>query len=230
MAKKFIIDDEFKQLLYSQRHSCRSNRQGVRKFDGGDLYKDLSIVYEHFKEYLPERVSNVLDVGCGLGYIDVVINDRLDNSANFYMFDAMDSFTGGNVKKFYSNLETTKKFMTAHGVDQENVFLVDASKTGSDSLTNEDPECFSGLPNVDLVVSMCSWGWHFKIEKYIKEVSDIMSSGGLLVLEMKEFSYDTTSERNAGSLISNGFSVISVAELNDDMDSCKRFIVISRKL
>lgn len=231
MNKEFIIDDEFKKLLYIQRHSCRKNRQRVRKHDGEDLYKDLTAVYNLFKAHLPKRVSNVLDVGCGLGYLDVVINDKLSFTSsvpytppNFYMFDAMDSFVGGSVKKFYSNLEATKKFMMAHGVDEDNIFLVDASKTGSSNQINKDPECFSGLPKMDLVVSMYSWGWHFRIEKYIKEVSHIMNSGGLLVLEMKEFSYDGTRERNANSLTSNGFSVINVAKHD------KRFIVMSRKL
>ena len=220
LNKKFIIDDKFQKLLCIQRHSCRGNRQKVKKFDGEDLYKDLNIIYDMFEEHLPKHVSNMLDVGCGLGYIDVVINDRLDNLPNFYMFDALDTLVSGEVKNFYSNLKLTRKFMSVHGVDENNIFLVDASKTGTDHGINRDPECFSGLPKMDLVVSMYSWGWHFRIEKYIKEVSNVMRTGGLLVLEIK------TPESTDETLINgHGFNLVDIVNREK-----RRCLFIARKL
>ena len=243
MNNKFIIDDEFQKLLCIQRHSCRSNRQKVSKFDGEDLYKDLSIVYDIFEEHLPKPVTNVLDVGCGLGYIDVVIHDRytLRQPLNFYMFDALDTLVSGQVKNFYSNLNLTKKFMLAHGANENNIFLVDALKTGSERSINEDPECFSGLPKMDLVVSMYSWGWHFSIEKYIKEVSNIMNTGGLLVLEMKDHTHSRANRHPAYGLDwngrealinNNGFNLVDIVKRENAQagEGSKRHLFIARKL
>lgn len=245
MNNKFIIDDEFKELLCIQRHSCRSSRQRLEKYDGEDLYKDLSITYDMFEKHLPKCVLNVLDVGCGLGYIDIVINDRLDSSPNFYMFDAMDSHVSGRVKEFYSNLKATRRFMLANGVNENNIFLVDASNTGSNNSVNKDPKCFScggryvggkkesikRLPNMDLVVSMYSWGWHFSIKKYIKEVSRIMNTDGLLVLEIKNHALkqgDTSlcKGREEALINNNGFSLVDIVKQKES----KRQLLIARKL
>jgi len=210
MSKKFIIDGKFRSLIDLHRHDCRSKRQKLRRFDGEDLYNDLVIIYNEFSKYLPSSVSNVLDVGCGLGYIDVVINDNL-NDCNFYMFDAMNTVNVTQVRDFYSNLKLTKKFMVEHGVDADSIFLVDASKTGMDRSINKDPKCFSSIPKMDLVVSMYSWGWHFPLEKYIKEVSDITSKDGLLVLECKNQSGPISTADREVVLNSNGFDLIDVA-------------------
>ena len=154
------------------------------------------------------------------------------------MFDALDTFVSGQVKNFYSNLNLTKKFMSAHGVDENNIFLVDASKTGTDRGVNRDSECFSKLPKMDLVVSMYSWGWHFRIEKYIKEVSNIMNTGGLLVLEMKDHALSKASLNWKGreALINdNGFSLVDIVKRKevaneDPKKESKRHLFIARKL
>ncbi len=207
MNKKFLIDEKFRALLELQRHECRRKRQKNRKYDGEELYNELEIIYNEFSGHLAGSGLNVLDVGCGLGFIDVIINDNIKD-CNFYIFDSMNSVKAGSVKNFYCNLSLTKEFMCMHGVSSDSIFLVDASRTGEDVWTNKDPKCFSGLPKMDLVLSMFSWGWHFSLEKYIKEASSITNKGGLLVLECKNKSL-THSERES-ILNNNEFELIDV--------------------
>ncbi len=181
----FIIDNKFQELLCKQRHECRSKRQRLKTFGMDELYQDLYRQYLLFKPYLLSETKNVLDIGCGLGYIDVVLNDHIPD-LNFYLFDSHSTYEGKTkVGNFYNDLDMTRKFLILNGVGKKNTFLIDATPTGTGQVENLAPDILKELPKMDLVVSKFAWGWHSRISKYIKEVSDVMNPGGILSIDVK---------------------------------------------
>ena len=40
-----------------------------------------------FQNFLPENANNIMDIGCGLGIIDILLNNFYNNKINFYLLD-----------------------------------------------------------------------------------------------------------------------------------------------
>lgn len=183
MKDTFKSSEKFNTLLFSQRHECRSKRQKLRIYGMSELYQELSEEYQLFKDYLPSPLQNVLDIGCGLGYIDVVLFDQHPN-LKLHMFDAA-AEVKGKVDLFYNDLNLTKEFLMLNDVPASNITLIDATSTGNGQHDNQNPEIFKSLPKMDLVISMYAWGWHSRITKFIKEVSEVLRPGGRFIIEVK---------------------------------------------
>ena len=39
------------------------------------------------KDYLPKKVENIMDIGCGLGIINIYLNEIYNNQPNFFLLD-----------------------------------------------------------------------------------------------------------------------------------------------
>ena len=43
--------------------------------------------YETIKDFLPNNVSNILDIGCGLGIINIFLNKKYNHNTQFFLID-----------------------------------------------------------------------------------------------------------------------------------------------
>ena len=90
-----------KKLLLLQRNELLTNRQKwfrkkfgrfvftnilVNHFQDKYLEKNTEILFlkeiDTFKNYLPNKLENIMDIGCGLGIINVYLNQLLKNQPN----------------------------------------------------------------------------------------------------------------------------------------------------
>lgn len=204
MKNSFKSNDKFNDLLYKQRHECRAKRQKLRTYGMKELYQELCEEYKLFKDYLPKDLHRVLDIGCGLGYIDVVISDH-NPDLSFYMFDAASS-GDGKVYLFYNNLELTREFLTLNDIPNERITLIDATSTGIEQAKNQNPDVLKGLPPIDLVVSTYAWGWHSRIPKFIAEVSEVLRPGGRVIIEVKGDVGENHHQDNLETIKAHGFT------------------------
>lgn len=216
----FKTNNKFSELLYQQRHECRAKRQSIRKYSILELEQELLLHYDSFKKYLP-RLNNILDIGCGLGYIDIILHRNHPN-AQLFLLDSMSSFEV-KVNKFYNNLELTKEFLILNEVPNNQINLIDASTTGSNMFINQNPDILKELPKMDLVISCYAWGWHSRISKYIEEVSNQMNTGGVLVLDCKGSSSTPKCQFEIDKIKEHGFSIL------DMIDTKGKYVVVALK-
>jgi SAM-dependent methyltransferase len=151
--------------------------------------------YEEIKPYLPERASRILDIGCGIAGIDVLLyaayKERGD--PDLYLLDRSEMSVGGSggryrfkdSDRFYNSLAETEKLMLANGIRRERVHLLDVP---ADSRIAMDEPC-------DLIISLISWGYHYPLSTYMDQVAGrLLKPGGKLILDLRKRQADEDSQ------------------------------------
>lgn len=157
--------------------SIRKNR--VKQLFNEDMLGE----YQEIKAWLPSDVSAVLDIGCGVGGIDVLLYRHYDCDPNidFYLLDktSIDRtvFYGFRSEgSFYSSLEVTELMLRQNGLSRESIHTLEAT---SDCRINVGTV-------VDLVISLIAWGFHFPVCTYIDRVHDILRESGHLIMDVRK--------------------------------------------
>ena len=117
---------------------------------------ELQNDYRTIQSHLPavNEVTSILDIGCGLAGIDILLQRHYPN-AKLFLLDGdgppSDWGAGWNSHfKPFNSMKTTCEFLALNGVSPDRVYPVD---------TQEPLEA-------DLVVSFLSWGFHYSLFKY----------------------------------------------------------------
>jgi SAM-dependent methyltransferase len=142
---------------------------------------DIRNEYMTIKGYLPNTCSSILDIGCGVSGIDVLIYKHyMDTRQEYYLLDK--TYTEnivyyGFARKgaFYNSLEVAKETLVRNGVPERNVHLVTANDKNEINI-----DC-----NVDLVISLISWGYHYPMETYLDRAFSLLKKGGLLIMDVR---------------------------------------------
>ena len=144
------------------------------------FYRDISIEFDRFKSYLPNPVNNILDIGCGVGAINIFLNKFYENRPKFHLLDknyVSNKIVYGFKKsktEGYNNLEVTKKFLEANDISLKNIYTYDADK-------NE-----LKVIKYDLVISLVSWGYHYPIETYIKYLKESSNEKTVFIFDIAD--------------------------------------------
>lgn len=154
-------------------------REKVKRLFNQDIINE----YKDIKSYLPSECSRVLDIGCGVGGIDLMLYRHYDGIGDieFYLFDKTNlpkKIYYGFKKEaaFYNSLEMTEEILCSNGMEEEKIHLLDVP----------DDYKISVEAGVDLVISFLSWGFHYPVSKYIDQVYDILRYGGHLILDVRK--------------------------------------------
>lgn len=137
--------------------------------------------FEDVQGALPEGTESILDIGCGVGGIDVFFHDYYDsNDVDFYLFDKTEVssyvyYQFNREAAFYNSLEIAREMLESNGVPPKQVHTMDADE---DDLTD--------LGDVDLCVSFLSWAFHYPAETYLDEVVECLSECGTLILDVRQ--------------------------------------------
>ena len=123
-----------KKLLLLQRNELLSQRQKfLRKRFGRYIFTNLLINFFQkenienissklfqdeiatIKNYLPKKVNDIMDIGCGLGIINIFLDQIYHNKPNFYLLDKnyIDTkikYGFSSVYESYNDLNETKKY------------------------------------------------------------------------------------------------------------------------
>lgn len=142
-----------------------------------EFVKALKFEFEMMKPFLPEKCKSILDIGCGLAGIDIFLSNHFNNP-KLYLFDVnyksktiIYGFDRGT--SFYNSFEATKDLLELNNIN--NFKLLDAS---------------NGLPkikDIDLIISLLSWGYHYKLSEYLDAVYDLMMPGSRLILDVRAY-------------------------------------------
>jgi len=170
---EIIFDNKFKELLLLQRTGLKKNKVITNKILSDFIMKD----FYKLENYIDKNVKNWLDIGCGLGYINIPIFKKL-KSGNMYLLDKSKIeynkrlIKFGNVKDFgfYNNLDYTKEFLMLNGIPNENINLITP-----EDINNIDKK-------LDLVISLLSWGFHYPFDTYSDYVYNLLNDNGIIII------------------------------------------------
>jgi SAM-dependent methyltransferase len=125
-----------------------------------DIYSDLSLhEFEQIEPYIGNP-KTVLEVGCGLGRGSIFLNHLLKDDTVGYTLADRTGYTANtgaympDEDEFYNDLELTADFCKLNGI--KNVATFDTEKDN-----------WSQLPKADLIFSLCSFGMHVSIDRYM---------------------------------------------------------------
>lgn len=144
--------------------------------------RDMRGEYESFRAHLPEKCGAVLDIGCGVAGIDVLIQEHYrPDDLEIHLLDKTQTdervFYGfESTAAFYNSLEVARNLLVSNGIPEERIHAIEA---GADHRIGIEGE-------VDLVISLFSWGFHYPVSTYLERVREILAPGGSLIADLRQ--------------------------------------------
>ncbi len=174
----FFIESLFTTLNGTVTLEAALSRVPVERLFNEGLRKDLKT----FEKYLPQNVKKILDIGCGVGGIDVVLSRYYESSQpDIYLLDKTEIplrvYYGIRDRGcYYNSLEVTKNLLVINGIPEEKIFLQEATLNNSIDFNVE----------FDLIISLLSWGYHYPVSTYLDQVYEKLAPGGTLILDVRK--------------------------------------------
>ncbi len=166
-----IITDSMHRYIALQRTGYGKNADIAKCYEG-----DISRTYESIKAYLPENCSRILDIGCGLGGIDLMVYNHYNGNVELNLLDYSkvdDKIHYGyqNTGSIYNSLELSREFLVMNGVDESKIRIHNAE--------NEFP-----IGRFDVVLSILSCGFHYPVSTYLDKVKICL--GGVAIFDIRK--------------------------------------------
>ena len=152
----FKINAEIKKYIKLQRPGYGDVDFSQR------YYTNVSHDYDIIRMYLPETCGSVLDIGCGVGGIDVMLYNHYEKKPFLNMYDfrtISDKIYYGyqKIAAVYNSLEATADFLKLNGIDRKDFEICDAH----DAFIKQD---------YDVIISLVAMGFHFPVETYLQQI------------------------------------------------------------
>jgi len=161
-----IVPDICMKWIRIQRHKYKNSQQYINL-----IIKE----FQGIEPFLPVNCKSILDIGCGVGGIDVLLYKKYKTIMHLLDGDYLsnDMLYGFNIKEsIYNSLDATKKMMITNNINNYKLYNIQ--------------DGFPKLKNIDVVISIYSWGFHYTIEKYIDNVIKVLSKDGILIMDIRK--------------------------------------------
>ena len=196
------LNSKSKKLLLLQRNELLTKTQNlIRKKFGRFLFTNFFINYfqnknlekiteelflkelDTFKNFLPNSVNTIMDIGCGLGIINIYLNKFFEKKPIFFLLDK--NRIDRKIKygfsinyESYNDLNETKNILLENEIDSDCVYLFDVEKQ------------FQINKKIDLVISLKSMGYHYPINSYIELLRNCCTKNTVFIYDIGENQYD----------------------------------------
>lgn len=143
-------------------------------------------VFAAIQAQMPPGCRRVLDIGCGLGLIDLLLYRAVEHDKpRFYLLDKSVEVaslanspiapTGFNeLYVFTASLQQSAAFLELNGVAAADIQLCEVG----------DWQIPSGAP-FDLVFSRKSWGFHYPLSEYLDDVALAVAPHGVVITDVR---------------------------------------------
>ena len=218
---KLVLNNNLqKKLLLLQRNEFLSSKQiKIRKLFGRTLFtkffinyfqhKNLSEIISYeiekefnlIKQYIPINIKSVMDIGCGLGLINIFLNYNFKNINDFFLLDKNKidhKIKYGFSKSYesYNNLSATRDTLILNNIEENKINLIDVNKDYNIKVT------------IDLVISLVSMGYHYPISNYIELLRKSSNKNTVFI-------FDIATEYQDFKIIKNYFNQYEIIEKID---------------
>jgi len=221
------LNNKSRKLLLLQRNELLTEKQKwTRKRFGRFLFTNFFINFNQakgialdaenlfkseidtFKDFLPKTINNIMDIGCGLGIINILLNKFYNNKINFYLLDKnrIDKkikYGFNSNYESYNDLNLTKQILIENNVNKNNLFLFDVEKEIQIDV------------KVDLIISLKSMGYHYPFESYLQLFSKCSNKNSIFIFDVSEGYYNE-------NLFKKYFENISIIYEEKSIHSLKR--------
>jgi hypothetical protein len=117
-------------------------------------YRDQMIIeFNEILPYLPKEINSIMDIGCGVAGIDILLMQRYPNASLILLDeDGNREEVGGFHQTYtpYTSREVVNKLLEMNGITRY----------------KWKPIGSKGLLKADLVISLLSWGYHYPLSTY----------------------------------------------------------------
>ena len=139
--------------------------------------------FNSIENYLPEEANNVLDIGCGLGLLNIFINQKYNNKPEFFLLDknkVVKKVRYGFEKNYegYNFLDETKNILFNNGINYDKIHIHDVDKEVIIKKT------------IDIVISLKSLAFHYPFENYIKLFSKCCDQKTIFIFDITPGKYN----------------------------------------
>jgi SAM-dependent methyltransferase len=164
--------------------------------------------YRLIAPYLPPKPDGhaikILDIGSGLGGIDVMLSRHYGGAAQVILMDGADDPPVMELhRKTFNDMRVAERFHRANGAAP--IGWIDAN---GDRL----PAVGAGAWPFDLVLSLGSWCFHYEPAIYLDQVKEAIVAGAVLILDVRK-----QRPSWAAQLIST-FRLLAIVHVSDKID------------
>lgn len=133
----------------------------------------LASEYASVFSYLPKTCESILDVGSGLGGIDILLADHYQMKPAVTLLDGVDDDPVVTLhRKTFNDMRVAGEFLMLNGIKRFD--YVDPEKM---NVSLHAP--------FDLVISLCSWCFHYEPGKYLAYVRKHCRPGATLLIDVR---------------------------------------------
>ncbi len=142
----------------------------------------LQADFNEISTLLPLSAHRILDIGCGIAGIDILLYDRYrSESPQLFLLDKTNVepsvFYDFHAKgAFYNSLAAATQTLSVNGVPAANIQTFEA----------RDDNRIEARPGFDLILSLISWGFHYPVGTYLNEVVRVLGPEGRLILDVRK--------------------------------------------
>jgi len=181
MTYSFKIDDGQFPYLVKQRGNIKHLKDDRMAWQAA--YDEvLDGIFNTLTPWLPADVGSLMDVGSGLGGIDVLLSRHYgDMLGTITLVDGDDDPPEKTLPYgTFSNQKVSKRFLRGNGVNQSLTYLYPEG-------IDEEPEAARSMcPTQDLIVSFGSWCFHFPPSMYLPFVKSCCREGTILIIDVRK--------------------------------------------
>ena len=136
--------------------------------------------FEMIRPHLPADAARILDIGCGIGGLDVLLHRHYSGEPG-PVIDLLDRTNPRTIPSygFHREMEFYNALEISSAVLRDNGIPADAFRT-LDAADGEFPK-----GPLDLVISIASWGFHYPLSTYLDRVVGALDTGGTLILDLR---------------------------------------------
>lgn len=171
------IPDEAIPFILAQRKGIT-----IAPKDAKDFYNEcLDRDFNQIKPHLPTACLSTLDIGCGIGGIDILLYRHYNESIIMCLLDGNRDPTSveygfSEKQHIYNSLDVTEKLLIENGVSSGDLIILEADKNNTIEVSND----------FDLIISLFSWGFHYPISTYIEEVIKLIHKHSYLIIDIRK--------------------------------------------
>ena len=191
-----------KKLLLLQRNELLSkNQYWLRKKFGRLIFTNFFVNYfqvediekraeelfqteiELIKNYLPKKAENIMDIGCGLGIINIFLNKIYNNQPNFFLLDKnridkVIKYGFSSDYESYNDLNETRNLLINNDIRPNSINTFDVEKD------------FKIDTKIDLVISLKSMGYHYPVDQYLRLFQTCCDENTSFIFDVSEGYYN----------------------------------------